>query len=95
MVDIVRPKFRLGQVVATPAALAALADAKSHPKLYLDRHVVGDWGDVDKNDSRRNDEDLREGGRLLSAYNLPTGVKIWIITESDRSATTVLLPDDY
>jgi len=95
MVDIVRPRFRLGQVVATPPALAEFATAGEAPSTYINRHVRGDWGIVDNDDQQANEDALRDGDRILSAYHLSTGVKIWIITESDRSATTVLLPDDY
>jgi hypothetical protein len=59
------------------------------------QHARGDWGELDKEDQRANDEALKHGGRLLSAYRTEAGVKFWIITEADRSATTVLLPDEY
>jgi len=62
---------------------------------YLVRHIAGDWGDVDEHDYRENELSLIQGFRLLSAYTLKTGTKIWIITEADRSATTVLLPEEY
>jgi hypothetical protein len=62
---------------------------------FLSRHVRGDWGDLSEEDRRENDLSVRQGFRILSAYNLRTGVKIWIITEADRSATTFLLPDEY
>jgi len=61
----------------------------------LIRHAFGDWGQVDAEDKRTNEEGLREGTRLLSSYHLPDGVVLWIITEADRSVTTALLPDDY
>jgi hypothetical protein len=59
------------------------------------RVVAGDWGELDDDDKRENELSLREGFRLLSAYRLSTGVKLWIITEADRSVTTLLLPDEY
>jgi len=62
---------------------------------YLVRHTAGDWGDVDEHDRRENELSLIHGLRLLSAYILNSGTKIWIITEADRSVTTVLLPDEY
>lgn len=87
----------LGQVVATPGALAALSAAGVAPTGYLDRHARGDWGEaLPHHDKIANDQALRYGERLLSAYRLPgTGVKLWIITEWDRSVTTLLLPDEY
>ena len=86
-------KFPLGRLVATPGALAIL----SHPDITtaLARHLQGDWGDVDGDDRAANDNALIEGSRLLSAYHAANGTKFWIITEWDRSATTVLLPEDY
>ena len=88
-------KFNLGQVVATPGALAALAAAGETPLPYLTRHATGDWGDLDEDDKRMNDLAAKLDERILSAYTLTDGTRIWIITEGDRSATTVLLPEDY
>ncbi len=87
--------FTLGQLVATPGALDALAKAGQSPLEMLCRHARGDWGEVCPEDWQLNDEALENGERLLSAYTLANGEKIWIITESDRSASTVLLPDEY
>ena len=89
------PKFPLGQVVATPGALDALAEAGETPLSFLSRHISGDWGDLDEHDQRENELSLTHGFRLLSAYRLSTGVRIWVITEADRSATTLLLPEEY
>jgi hypothetical protein len=61
----------------------------------LAKHHRGDWGDVDNNDKQANEQALRDEGRIFSAYKTLKGVKIWIITEADRSATTILLPEDY
>ncbi len=88
-------KFLPGQVVATPGALEALADARQHAMHFLARHLRGDWGDVDAADWQANDHALTHHGRLLSAYTLRSGERLWIITEWDRSATTLLLPDEY
>jgi hypothetical protein len=88
-------KFPLGRVVATPGALAALQESGEEPTPYLQRHCGGDWGDVDEHDRNENEFSLEHGFRLLSAYTLKSGVKIWCISESDRSATTLLLPEEY
>ncbi len=88
-------KFPLGRIVATPGALAALEEAGDTPASLLDRHAAGDWGDVGPEDWRENEFSLERGFRLLSAYTLSSGTKIWIITEADRSVTTLLLPADY
>lgn len=95
MVDFQRPRFPLGRVVATPGALEALEQAKQSPAEFLDRHVLGDWGDVGEEDSALNDQALIDGSRLLSSYNTSSGTKLWIITEADRSSTCVMLPSDY
>ena len=89
------PRFSLGRVLATPGAIAALEAAQVFPKDYLAHHVSGDWGDVDEEDQQANEHALIAGARLLSAYTLPTGTRIWIITEADRSASTLLLPSEY
>jgi hypothetical protein len=87
--------FALGQVLATPGALEALKAAGQRPEEFLNRHIVGDWGEVPPEDARENELSVRQGFRILSAYTLTTGVKMWIITEADRSATTLLLPEEY
>jgi hypothetical protein len=86
-------KFPLGQTVITPGALEKLSSTAIRESL--DRHSAGDWGDVPPEDCRANDRALLEGARLLSAYRNGNGVKFWIITEADRSATTILLPSEY
>ena len=88
-------KFPLGRTVATPGALDALKEAGEGPAYYLDRHITGDWGDVPPEDAAENELSLKEGFRILSAYTLSTEVKIWVITEADRSSTTILLPEEY
>jgi hypothetical protein len=90
--DSPRPRFPLGQVVATPGALEALEAAGQTPIEFLRRHQCGDWGVVPEEDKQENEFSVQQGFRILSAYILSTGVKIWLITESDRSATTLLLP---
>lgn len=86
--------FPLGQVVATPAALALLERLQENPATFLARHRQGDWGDVSDDDRKENDRALLAGTRLFSSYQIGDQA-IWIITEADRSATTILLPSDY
>ena len=95
MIDVKKPLFDLGQVVATPGALETFQEAGQSPVEFLSRHVRGDWGVVDEHDQQANDDALQDGSRILSAYVLTTGVKIWIITEADRSSTCCLLPEEY
>ena len=90
-----KAKFSLGRIVATPGALEALEDAQESADRYLSRHEAGDWGNVPREDWSENELSLRNGFRILSAYHLRDKTKIWIITEADRSATTILLPDEY
>lgn len=87
--------FITGRLLATPGALQALMEAQTSPIDYLERHCTGDWGEVCAEDARLNDEAVMDGSRLLSAYPLPSGERLWIITEADRSATTLLLPQEY
>ena len=88
-------RFNPGQVVATPGALAALEASGESLSDYLTRHLSGDWGDVDAEDARENELSLKRGWRLLSAYTLKSGTKIWVITEANRSSTCLLLPEEY
>ena len=94
-VTVRQPRFSLGETVATPGALRALAEAGQEPSSFLSRHVSGDWGEICDGDRQINEDAVNNGDRLMSAYTLRTSVKIWIITEADRSVTTLLLPDDY
>ena len=89
------PLFSLGMVVGTQGAVDALEEAGQGPQEFLDRHVRGDWGDVPDADKHENDFSLQHGFRILSAYTTAVGERIWILTEADRSATTLLLPDEY
>jgi hypothetical protein len=86
-------KVLLGQTVITRNALERLSQADV--AAFLARHAAGDWGDVDPADREENELSLREGFRVLSAYRSAAGEKFWIITEADRSVTTVLMPEDY
>lgn len=90
-----KPLFTLGRIVATPGALAAIEQSGQQPGDFVARHVSGDWGDVDAHDVRENELSLKNDWRLLSAYTLKNGSKIWVITEADRTSTCVLLPGEY
>jgi hypothetical protein len=88
-------RFPLGRVLATPGALAALEEAGEDARKLLRRHVRGDWGDVSEEDAAENEFSVENGFRIMSVYTLSTGVKVWLLTERDRSATTFLLPENY
>ncbi len=88
-------RFDLGHTVWTPGAQEALVVAAHLPIEFLLRHKRGDWGDLDQEDRRANEAALVHQSRLLSAYRTRLGAKLWVITESDRSATTLLLPEEY
>ena len=90
-----KPLFTLGQVVATPGALKAIEASGDSLSSYVARHQSGDWGEVDAHDRKENDLSLEHGFRLMSVYSLSTGVKVWVITEADRSSTCILLPEEY
>lgn len=100
MIAVTTPKFQMGRVVATPGALEALQEAGQSPWNFLSQHMDAKWGTVDAEDKAANDSALRDGSRILSAYRLNTGEKIWIITSAEdddghRESTTLLLPDEY
>jgi hypothetical protein len=90
-----QPAFELGRIVATLGALAALLKAGQEPGEFLTRHVNREWGDLSDEDQKGNAYSLEHGFRLLSSYHTNVGDKLWIITESDRSVTTLLLPEEY
>src|SRR5438034_8824104 len=87
--------FALGQTYVTPGAEEALMIAGQTGIEFLRRHMSNDWGELSDEDVRENELSLEKGFRLLSAYRTAKGQKLWIITEADRSATTILLPDEY
>jgi hypothetical protein len=89
------PLFPLGQITATPGALHALERAEQSPAEFLMRHVRGDWGDLDEEDRQENAFSLQHGLRLLSAYTTSAGDRLYVITEADRSLTTILRPEEY
>ncbi len=84
----------LGRVVATPGALRTILNAGNSPFDYVARHASGDWGDLCEFDRRQNEIALRDGHRVFSSYDAPAG-RVWVITEADRSVTTILLPEEY
>jgi hypothetical protein len=88
-------RFALGQVVTTSGALQALQKAEQGPSEFLDRHMNGDWGEVPEEDKRENEFSVQQGFRILSAYTTSAGDRLWIITEADRLATIILLPEEY
>lgn len=88
-------RFPLGQIVATPGVLDAFQEASQTPREFLARHRVGDWGDLDDEDKAENEISVKHGFRIFSAYHLSDGTRIYVITEADRSVTTLLLPEEY
>ena len=88
-------RFALGQTVITPGAEEALQLAGQTAIQFLRRHMSGDWGDLSDADIKENELSLEQGFRLLSRYQTTKGERLWIITEADRSATTILLPIEY
>ncbi|MFM0619417.1 hypothetical protein PQR37_35775 [Paraburkholderia nemoris] len=89
------PRFPMGRPVIKPAAQAVLDEVGISGVVLLARHIHGDWGDLSIEDQTTNELALLTGKRLLSNYDLSGGGKVWIITEADRSVTTILLPEDY
>ena len=87
--------LELGKVCMTPAAKRALMEANMHPWPLILRHQNGDWGDLEAADKATNNDAARNGLRVMSSYPIRSGLTVWIITEADRSVTTVLLPSDY
>ena len=88
-------RFPLGRIVATPAALDALATSGDSAHGLFARHATGDFGTVCSADWQANEDAIRDGARVFSAYLLRDGTKVWVITEADRSSTCLLLPEDY
>ncbi len=91
---IAEPLFPEGTVRVTPEALDAIHEAKEEMDDLLTRHITGDWGDVSKEESELNNLAIAEGQEILSAYYLPTGIEVWIVTDAERTFTTLQLPDD-
>ncbi len=100
MIAVATPLFKPGSILASPACIHELERAGQNIWEFMARHIAGDWGIVDAEDAESNNESLKDGSRLLSAYLLKTGEKIWIITEAvddngRREASTAILPSDY
>lgn len=95
MIDSVRPRFRIGEVVATPGAMEAMDRTQTAPHELIGRHGKGDWGDVCEEDAEANEVALKDGARIFSVYHLKDATKVYVITEADRSSTCILLPEEY
>jgi hypothetical protein len=98
--NTINPKFTLGQIVATPGAIEAMEESGQTPDYFLEQHAAGRWGIVGEEDWKLNDDALKDGSRILSAFLTLKGKKLWVITEAaddegKRVATTLLLPDEY
>jgi len=89
------PIFQFSKIVATQAAVECLAAANCKPADLLDRHIYGDFGEINEEDEGSNNKAIKTGERILSVYKLDSGEIIWIITEADRSSTCLLLPEEY
>ena len=88
-------KFPLGKVVTTPQALAAIINSGQLPMDFVSRHAKGDWGDLCQDDKEANNQAIENGERILSAYRTLNGIKLWIISEADRTSTCILVPEEY
>lgn len=88
-------KFPLGRVSMTRGVHALVQEGHLEPSTLLQRHVVGDWGDLDDEDRRENDASITDGSRLLSSYRIDSVLTVWVITEAGRQVTTILLPSEY
>lgn len=95
MIAVNKPLFKLGHCVATPGAIHALEEAGQGVWEYVSRHVQGDYGEVDAEDRQANEDAIKHGERILSAFTLRTGQRLYVITEADRSSTCVLRVEDY
>jgi hypothetical protein len=88
-------KFELSQIVGTPGAVEAFERTGQNPLEFIARHWTGDWGDLEEEDKEENEFSVGRELRILSAYHLSDGTRVWVITEADRSTTTLLLPKEY
>lgn len=92
---MIEARFFVGKLLLTGRVLTAFRRTKETPMSFIRRHVVGDWGDLDQTTETENNRSVNQGRRILSAYHLDDGTKIWVITEADRSSTRILLPEEY
>ncbi|ALS66599.1 MULTISPECIES: hypothetical protein [Pandoraea] len=90
-----RARLPLGRLLATPAAVDAIQSAGASIYALVNRHACGDWGDLPEADREQNDLSVVSGRRVLSCYPLGGELKVWIVTDADRSTTTILLPEEY
>jgi hypothetical protein len=95
MIILSNALFQLGEVVATPGAVETMQRHNVLPQALLQRHVTGDWGVLCDEDIQSNNDAVQHGDRILSNYPIANNVRIWVITEWDRSVTTLLLPSEY
>lgn len=95
MIPVQSPLFKLGTVVATPGAIESLEVAGVSVWSLVSRHAQGNYGEVDAEDRQANEDAIKLGERILSVYTLPTGQRMYVITEADRSSTCVLRVEDY
>jgi hypothetical protein len=94
MQQIVIPRFRVGWILITPGALVALVESQEDPRIFVSRHIEGDWGDVGPSEWAENEFAVRHGERLYSVYHTRHGRKLWVMTEANRCATTILLSEN-
>lgn len=95
MIQKSKPLFQLGRTVATHGALDALQKTTQSPLEFYERHQLGDWSELCEEDRQTNEQALKGGDRIFSVYHLKDNTKVWVITEADRSVTTILLPEEY
>ena len=95
MIQKSKPLFQLGKTVATHGALEVLQKNNQSPLEFYERHSLGDWSELCDEDRESNEQALKDGDRIFSVYYLKDKTKIWVITEADRSTTTILLPEEY
>ena len=92
--QIISPRFTVGWLILTPGALLALIESREDPRDFVSRHIQGDWGDIGPDEWTDNEYALRHGEQLFSIYHTRHGRKLWVVTEGNRYATTILLPPE-
>ena len=91
----VRPRFTVGWLILTPGALFALVEAQEDPRAFINRHLIGDWGDAGPAEWAANEYAVRHGHSLFSVYHTRHGRTLWVMTEASRYSTTILLPQEH